>query len=211
MTAASAAGTALVERATHPVGTVLLLHSWWGLTTHFRDLAARLAAEGLTTVAADLYAGPTTDDPQRARELRRALPDTDALARAGTALDTARSLASGSVGVLGFSMGAELGIRLAAAHPDDVRAVVAFYGVYVPEDLSRLTAPVQVHAATDDEFATPEEIGEFATALTAAGNRLELHTYPGTRHAFFNTSHPDTYDGPAAELAWPRTLTFLTA
>lgn len=210
MTATSAAGAALVERAANPLGTVLLLHSWWGLTAHFRGLAARLAAEGLTTVAVDLYGGPTTDDPQHARDLRRALPDAEALDRAGAVLDTARGQAGAAVGVLGFSMGAEFGIRLATAFPDDVAAVVAFYGVCVPADLSRLTAPVQVHAATDDEFATPEDLGEFATALTAAGTRLELHTYPGTRHAFFNPTRPEAYDAPAAELAWRRTLTFLT-
>ena len=40
-------------RGTHP--GVLMLHDVWGLSEHTRDLARRLAAEGFSVLALDLY------------------------------------------------------------------------------------------------------------------------------------------------------------
>lgn len=207
--AVDSAATALVRRAAEPVGAVLLVHSWWGLTEHFRLLAGELAAAGLSTVAVDLYDGATTDDPAEARRLRVRLDDEAVLRRAHTGLLAARELVGGApAGVLGFSMGAEFGIRLAARHPANVGALVAFYGVCLPDGLARLTAPVQVHLATRDEFATPEEVGGFVSGMLAAGCRFELHSYPGTGHAFTNRSRPEAYRPEAAALARTRLLGF---
>jgi carboxymethylenebutenolidase len=204
--------SAWVQRAAAPAApVVLLLPSWWGLTGHFRAVAGRLAAAGLSTVAVDLFDGQTTDDPARARSLRRALSEETLLARAGAGLAQAAQLAPGAgrPGLLGFSMGGDLAIRLAAAAPAAVAAAVAFYGVVVPPDLVALTAPLQLHLATDDEFATADEVGELAAAWVAHGKALDLHTYPGTRHAFFNPTRPEAYDETAAQLSWDRTVAFL--
>ncbi|HST66955.1 MAG TPA: alpha/beta fold hydrolase [Mycobacteriales bacterium] len=200
----------LIERAARPAGALVLLHSWWGLTDHFRQLAAELAGAGLTTVAPDLYGGPSTDDPVRARELRRGLDDEDTLARVAAAVGAAQELAGGApAGVLGFSVGAEFAIRAAARLGPAAGAVVAFYGTYLPDDLPALTAPVQLHLATDDEFVPPEEAAEFAGRMVALAKRLELYTYPGTRHAFVNRSRPEAYDPAAAELGRRRAVAFL--
>jgi carboxymethylenebutenolidase len=201
----------LVERAAAGAPAVVLLHSWWGLTGHFRRVSRRLAGAGFTAVAVDLYAGRCTDDPRRARELRVGLTNEAALAAGGAAVEYAGRIAGGGVGVLGFSMGAELALRLAAARADRVDAVVAFYGACVPDDLAQLRAPVQLHVATDDEFALPEEIGELVARLVALDKRLELYTYRGTRHGFFNADHPESHHEAAAESAWAATRTFLAA
>ncbi|TCO55601.1 dienelactone hydrolase family protein [Actinocrispum wychmicini] len=200
----------LVEQAESSGPVVVLLHSWWGLTDHFRTLARRFADSGFTTVAADLYRGAHTDDPVRARELRLALSDEDARTRALGAVDQASELADGRpVGVVGFSFGAELGIKIAAELRDRISAAVAFYGVCVPPNLAEITAPIQAHVATEDEFATAEEVGEFTQHLVALGKSVELYSYPGAKHAFFNTSRPEAYDADAAETAWRRTVDFL--
>ncbi|RII20536.1 Dienelactone hydrolase family protein [Streptomyces sp. YIM 130001] len=54
-----------IHRARQPLGAVVLLHSWFGLTHHFRGLCDRLAEVSLSTVAPDLYGGPQTDDLAR--------------------------------------------------------------------------------------------------------------------------------------------------
>lgn len=202
---------ALVERAAPGSPAVVLLHSWWGLTDHFRRLSMRLAGAGFTTVAPDLFAGESTDDPGRARQLRTALTNDAAIAAGCAAVQHATRIAGpGRVGVLGFSMGAEFALRLAAAYPSQINAVVAFYGVCVPDNLADLCAPVQLHVAAHDEFATAEEVAELTGQLVALDKRLELHSYPGTRHAFFNAAHDDSYDPEAAGRAWSATCTFLT-
>lgn len=200
----------LVRQAAQPHGVLVLLHSWWGLTEHFREMAERLAARGLTTVAPDLYGGPQTDDAHVARKLRRGLSDEKADARVSSAVDRARELSGEApVAVLGFSMGAELGIRLAQARGAQVAAVVAFYGLCTPEGLAGLTAPVQVHLAGHDEFVTPREVGAFAEVVTSRGSTFEMYSYPGTTHAFFNRSRPEAYHPAAAELANRRAMEFL--
>ena len=47
----------------------------------------------------------------------------------------------------------------------------------------------------------------FRQAFDTYGKKYEFHTYPGTRHAFFNDERP-VYDQAAAELSWKRTLAF---
>ncbi|QRK10160.1 dienelactone hydrolase family protein [Archangium violaceum] len=41
-------------------GAVVSIHEWWGLTDHIRGVADRLAREGFTTFAPDLYRGKVT-------------------------------------------------------------------------------------------------------------------------------------------------------
>src|SRR6187455_216120 len=39
---------------------VIVIQEWWGLVPHITDLADRLAAEGFTALAPDLYHGRST-------------------------------------------------------------------------------------------------------------------------------------------------------
>jgi hypothetical protein len=52
-----------------PAGGVMLIHEWWGLNDEMRALARKLAAEGFTALAVDLFDGESTGDRNRAREL----------------------------------------------------------------------------------------------------------------------------------------------
>jgi carboxymethylenebutenolidase len=197
----------LAPAAAGAAPTVVLLHSWFGLTGHFRELAVRLADAGLTAVAVDLFDGEQAGDAVAARQLRMALSDERALAGARAALALARQASgSGSVGVLGFSMGGELAIKLAVDVPEAVAAVVVYYGICVPGGSDRLRVPVQAHLAAEDEFVTPAEVADFSGWIE---DGLELHSYPGTRHAFSNASRPESYNPRAAELAWRRTVIHL--
>ncbi|HEX7207306.1 MAG TPA: dienelactone hydrolase family protein, partial [Nitrososphaeraceae archaeon] len=48
---------------------VVMIHEWWGLNDHIKDMADELASEGYVVLAADLYNGEVAADPNRAQEL----------------------------------------------------------------------------------------------------------------------------------------------
>ena len=58
---------------------VVMIHEWWGLNDHIKDMADELAREGYVVLAADLY-GEVAADPNRARELSSSVRENPELA-----------------------------------------------------------------------------------------------------------------------------------
>lgn len=199
-------------RATAAAGrgpAVLVLHAWWGLTDHFERVCDRFAAEGFTALAPDLYHGPRTDDPDEAERLLDALNTDQAKADIFAGLDFLKAQPAtrdGGIGVVGFSMGGALAMAIAPLR-SDVRAVVPFYGMELP-DFAPLRAAVQGHFVEND-YPPGEDERELERRLRAAGKEVEIFIYSGAEHAFFNPTRPEAYDEAAARLAWTRTLDFL--
>ncbi len=52
---------------------MLLIHEWWGLNEHIRDVADRLAREGFTVFAVDLYGGKVAKDAATAQQYLNAM------------------------------------------------------------------------------------------------------------------------------------------
>jgi len=52
---------------------VLVIQEWWGLVRHIKNVCDRLAAEGLTALAPDMYHGKTANEPDGAGKLFMAL------------------------------------------------------------------------------------------------------------------------------------------
>jgi len=55
----------------HPA--LIVIHEWWGLDSHFRDLSRKLAREGYVALVPDLYHGQLTMDPEVAARLKTSL------------------------------------------------------------------------------------------------------------------------------------------
>jgi len=55
--------TYLAPARPSPGGPVLLLHPWWGLNETIRNLADRLAGDGFTVMAPDLFGGTVLTTP----------------------------------------------------------------------------------------------------------------------------------------------------
>ncbi len=75
--AAGDTDTYLAPAQTMPGWPVLLLHPWWGLDQAIRDLADRLAGDGFTVMAPDLYDGTvlaTADDAEASLETNVTAP-----------------------------------------------------------------------------------------------------------------------------------------
>ena len=191
---------------------VLLLHAWWGLTSFFREVCERLADEGFVTLAPDLYHGATAKTSEEARQLRLGLDDEQANAEMQAAVNCLRrhpGVTGSSVGVVGFSLGGYLALRLARRVGGAVAAVVVFYATEGGRFDAAKAAFLGHFAAGDGCWAGPRAVHSLQERLWAAGCEALFHVYQGTRHAFFERDRPEAYDARAADLAWQRTIDFL--
>lgn len=199
---------------------VIVIHEWWGLVPHIRDVCDRLASEGFTALAPDLYHGDTVphaepDEAQKrsmAMELPRAAQE---LSGAVDYLVDHPAVRGRGIGVVGFCVGGGLALWLATLRPDQVRAAVPFYGAIpwpeVQPDWDRLEAAIEGHYGERDDWATPDVARAMEADLVSRGKEVRLFTYPGVGHAFFNDARAEAYDEDAARQAWVRTLEFLRA
>jgi len=204
--------------ATPEVGAgpgLIVIQEWWGLVDHIKDVCDRFAAEGFTALAPDLYHGRTTAEPDEAGKLAMSL-DYERAARdlsGGVDYLTAHESVRGQgVGVVGFCMGGGLSLWLASLRPDQVKAVVSFYGIPrgpAQPDWSRMAATVQGHYGEDDGSISSEQLAALEAQLREAGVDIEVFVYPASGHAFFNDTRPEAYNEEAARQAWIRTLEFL--
>ena len=133
-----------------PFPPVIVVHDQFGLNSHVKGIANRLASAGFYALAPAFYAMPTSVADVAPDFMRPARPvhfeygdDASADERAGLLSDeraetilrqaiaylALRSASrSGPCAVLGFSMGARLAFLAACRNPADVRACVGFYG-----------------------------------------------------------------------------------
>jgi carboxymethylenebutenolidase len=199
---------------------ILLMHAWWGLNGFFKSLADRLAKEGFTVLAPDLYDGKTASEVDGAQELINSLDSRykEAIKQEEAALDYLLkhpALDGDKVAAIGFSMGAGYAGWLAALRPEIV-AVVMFYGgsevgFYVggaQEYANQTEAAFLGHFAEGDEWEPDEGVKQFEAQLRAAGREANFHFYRNAGHWFFEDDRPDVYNPEAAQLAWNRTVSF---
>jgi carboxymethylenebutenolidase len=192
-----------------PGAPVLLLHPWWGLNQTIRDLADRLAGDGFTVMAPDMFDGTVLTTPDDAEAHVKSLTQADGdRMRAGVlaALDhlLAHPDARGDrAAIIGLSFGAMEGTEVTAERPD-IAALVTFYsGIFeAPKGIAYLG-----HFAEDDEFDDSAQVPDLQRTL---GEGSAAHVYPGTRHWFLESDRPE-FDADATELAYSRTVKFLRA
>ncbi len=187
---------------------ILVLHAWWGLKPFFTQVCDRLAGQGFTALAPDLFQGRTANTVEEAEAgLKLRDPDfMDAAAMAAQATLLSRTQ-SKHIGVLGFSLGAAAALTAAAGTPDQVSVAVLFYGTY-PVEYGQIKAKILGHFSDQDDFEPLKDVRAMEAAMQAAGVDVSLHIYPGTSHWFMEDDRPQ-YDPAAASLAWERTFDFL--
>jgi carboxymethylenebutenolidase len=197
---------------------VLVIQEWWGLDSWIKDVCERLAEEGFTALAPDLYHGELAGHTEmdKASELMNSLPADRAARDMGAAVDYLLghpSVRGQKVGIVGFCMGGMLTLLLAAQQGDRIGAAVPYYGAPLGEmepDWSNLTAPVMGHVAENDDFFPPDAFRQLEEKLKGDGKDVSFHYYPGTGHAFAADHNAlGTHDADAARQAWVRTLEFL--
>ncbi len=198
-----------------PNPAVVIMHEWWGLNDHVKDIAQRFAREGYVALAPDLYSriGSTvTKDPQEAAKLMERLQSQDALKDLNA---TTRYLKNQpfvdpwKIGAVGFCMGGTFALML-ASHNSDIKAAVPFYGQIPPTDnLRYLVCPILYIYGGQDGWITKQDVERLKQGLKQFGRPGEVKIYPNCPHAFFNDTRPDVYRPSEAQDAWQRTLAFL--
>lgn len=106
---------------------VIVLHDSFGSQQGSTDLCDRLAGEGFTAFAPDLFDGELAGDGQRAAELAGALDRAATVKRLVEVAEHLRSNWHPRLGALGFSLGAVCAMDLGAAL--DLDALVVYDGL----------------------------------------------------------------------------------
>lgn len=187
---------------------VLLLHSFWGLTSSVKGLADDLADRGYTVLAPDINFGTLPESEQEALDhLGAANPDRLAsLVLSSIGLLHEKST-DGPIGIIGFGMGGSLGLWASVRLADFVTASVSFYGSQ-QIDFAGSKSDYLIHLAEEDEYITDDEAAFMEATMGLEELAVEVLRYPGTRHGF---GDPDgeTFDPDRFEEAWKLTLDFL--
>jgi carboxymethylenebutenolidase len=192
---------------------VLVLHAWWGLTPFFEGVCDRLASEGFVAFAPDRYGGPTAKTIEEATALQRQEDPGRVEAELTAAVDALgahEAVVGDGLAAMGFSAGAAWALLLSTFKPQQVKAVVTFYGSW-QIDFNGARAAYLGHYAETDEWEPTEQVRGTEEALRSAGREVTFYTYPNVDHWFFEQDRPDSYDAEAARLAWERTMEFLRA
>jgi len=194
-----------VDRPENDVAkAVILIHEWWGINQHIRDIARRYADAGYNCVAPDLFRGRVAKDKEEAAALMQALAIEDGIETIRAAIDAAKKIYGfDSFAITGYCMGGTFALRAACEIPE-LKAAAPFYGD-IPEEkvLKNLTVPTLFIAGKRDAWINPQKVNELREAAQKYSLPVETVSYDAD-HAFFNDTRPEVYDPEAAKDAWQR-------
>jgi carboxymethylenebutenolidase len=212
-------GAYMARPKTLPAPAVVVLQEIFGVNMDMRETCDELAARGFIAVCPDLFwrQEPGLDlnhwsDAEWKKGLaiyavydrNKGVRDIVDTAHAAGQLDGA----SGKVGVMGFCLGGLMTFLTAAREKID--AAVAYHGGETEkylDEADKITAPMLMHLAEEDEFISKEAQTKIKAALSNKPN-VEIYSYPGCNHAF--ARHTGThYNAAAAAKANGRTWQFL--
>lgn len=202
-----------MPRGDKKIPAVVVIHEVWGLNPHIEDVARRLAIEGFMAMAPDALTsqGGTPQDPDKAFAMVRALDRQTTIKDYIAAVQYLKNhpRSNGNVGVIGFCWGGSMANQM-AVHSLDLKAAVPFYGGQPEADeVPKIKASLLLHYAGNDERIN-QGIPAFVDALKKAGTDYTLYMYEGVNHAFHNDTNTARYNKEAAQLAWKRTIAFLS-
>ncbi len=199
---------------------MILVQEIFGVNASIKEAADRFAQAGFTVAAPDLfwrfkpnvqlaYAGADLEEAFNYYHRFDVDQGVEDIARTVKTLRH-HSACNGQIVVLGFCLGGKLAYLTAAHHAVD--AAVAFYGGGIAEHLDMATSihcPLLLHFGEEDEMIPEDQIDAIRAAFEGRTD-VNIETYPGVGHAFYNHKRP-TYHAKAAELAQQKTLAFLSA
>ena len=201
---------------------VVVIQEAFGVNSHIKKVAERIAAEGYVAIAPDIFHReaeriiPYSEMPKAIATLQRVV-DSKAMEDVGAAiahLKAQSNVKSGSLGVIGFCMGGRLTYLTAAHHNSDVKCAVPYYGGGIPmgnpSPLSRtgeIKCPMYFFFGAKDQLIPMDHVNQIKAELTAKKVPFQMEVYPDAGHGFFCDDR-GSYHEASAKDSWGKTKVF---
>lgn len=183
------------EPANKLAGAVVLIQEIFGVNDAMRASAAQVADQGFIAVVPDLFwrqqpgvnlTDKTKEEWNRAFTLMKGFDQDKGIEDLIATVAAARGLpgCNGRVGTMGFCLGGRLAFMMAERSDADVN--VSYYGIGLDGllyDLKRVTRPLVLHIADNDEYF-PAEGRAHVVAATNGHANISAYVYPNANHAF---------------------------
>jgi len=196
------------QTTTDAAPAIVVLHEWWGLDDHVKDVTRRLANEGFIVLSPDLYRGFTTTEPEEARQFATGLSVPQAIIEIQQAilfLLDQEYVNSNKVGIMGLGMGGDLAL-LTVLEDDHLAAAVIFYGFPLAKNKTgQVKIPVLTLVGSEDQSIRLGAVMSMHAGFDEAGIENAFQIYEGAHRAFFDDTR-SRYEPTAAADAWTRTL-----
>ncbi len=201
---------------------ILVMPEAFGLGTHAKERAERLASLGYVALAGDPYGnGVEYNDLQEAIKHVGALREDPAKfrQRGRVALDKLASLPQvdpNRLAAIGYCMGGTFALEL-ARDGASLKGIVSFHGgleTQRPAASGQVKAKILVCTGADDPFIPVAQVNALADEMTKAGVDWQLISYGGTVHSFTNPEAGKVgmpgiaYNKSADERSWKAMMAF---
>jgi len=203
---------------------VLVFMEIFGINSHIRDVAERLACEGYVALAPDYFhrTGPgveygyNEEGMERGMALLGALEADEMISDVNAAigwLEARKDVRSHRIGAIGFCIGGH--IAYLSACETSVCCVASFYGGGIAAPTGpggaestigrthKIKARVLCLFGEKDGYIPPDQVEAIEAALKGARVNHEVVVYPGADHGFF-CDQRESYQKTAAADAWNR-------
>ena len=174
---------------------------------------ANTSVNNPVALAVDLYGGVTATAPDKAQALMTGVfADADGarrnLRQAYDYLD--RYALSPRIASIGWDLGGSWALQTGLLFPDELDAVVMFYGQVVRDrsELSKLKMPILGFFGSEDKTILVRDVQDFREMLRDLGKNAEIRIMIGADHGFTDSTGARYHQRSAAE-AWTATLEFL--
>jgi carboxymethylenebutenolidase len=197
-----------------PFPVVIMLHGAGPrdmATDDFEGFCSKLADHGYYTEFMEYYSQTDAASPADVAGMVRDFPTWLNEVHSGiAALKKNPSVDSSKVGLMGFSLGAFISLSYGATYPDDIAAIVEYYGGLSPALYPRAATmpPVLIIHGDIDRIVPVSQATNLDALLTRAGRPHEMKIYPGAEHGFNFPGAVFWYKPGAANDAWDRSLKF---
>lgn len=201
------------------VPAILLLMEAFGLTSHIREVAARIAEEGYVVLVPDLYyrepnSNFNYDEVEQAMATMWRLdfgkPMEEDIKAALSYLKSRSHVNPKRIGVTGFCLGGGLTFLTACKFSAEIAVAASFYGMVLDEWITaveNVSVPVYLFFGGVDPFIGRDRIHQIESRFQELGKAYTLKVYPDAEHGFF-CHERSSYNRLAAEDSWRELMHF---